>query len=115
MYRQQAWLACKAEALVCASCVQVLLFTATMPQRLQAGAEQWLRRPVKIQVSMNGACISPTITQVFPAGGDMPLHGHKCATNFSICSDNPQFLIALHMTSHAGSDEFYDSAAPHCC
>ncbi|KAK9811040.1 hypothetical protein WJX73_008413 [Symbiochloris irregularis] len=44
--------------------VQVMLFTATMPDSLQQEADTWLRKPERMHVVMNGACISPTITQV---------------------------------------------------
>lgn len=53
--------ACKAQR---RGCLQVQLFTATMPERLQEAARQWLRKPLRIHIHMDGASISPTITQV---------------------------------------------------
>ena len=43
---------------------QVLMFTATMPETLQATAAKWQRKPVKIVVAPGDMSISESITQV---------------------------------------------------
>lgn len=57
--------------------MQVLLFTATMPDSLQQEANAWLRKPERMHVAMNGACISPTITQV-PAWCTLAMSSTHC-------------------------------------
>ncbi len=44
--------------------LQVLLFTATMPEGLQEAAAKWQRKPVSIHLAPGEMSISQTITQV---------------------------------------------------
>lgn len=44
--------------------VQVLLFTATMPDTLQEAAAKWQRKPVMIHLAPGDMSISKTVMQV---------------------------------------------------
>ena len=44
--------------------LQVLLFTATMPDTLQEAAAKWLRKPVIIHLAPGDMSISKTVSQV---------------------------------------------------
>ena len=43
---------------------QVMLLTATMPEGVRAVAEDWCRRPARVEVGVDESLLSPTITQV---------------------------------------------------
>ena len=65
--------------------LQVLLFTATMPEALQEAAAKWQRKPVNIHLAPGEMSISQTITQV---------HSHTVARP-RFCPDLFQHMCEL--------------------
>lgn len=63
---------------MCRTVLQVLLFTATMPEALQKAAAKWQRKPVSIQLAPGEMSISQTITQV---------HSHTAVVSLRSCAD----------------------------
>ena len=62
----------------CHTALQVLLFTATMPEALQEAAARWQRKPISIHLAPGEMSISQTITQV---------HSRIAVVSLCVCPD----------------------------
>ena len=71
----------------CHTALQVLLFTATMPEALQEAAARWQRKPISIHLAPGEMSISQTITQV---------HSRIAVVSLCVC---PDLSFNTYMTS----------------
>ncbi len=83
---------------MCHTVLQVLLFTATMPEALQEAAAKWQRKPVSIHLAPGEMSISQTITQV---------HSHIAVVRPRFCADLSSnthvnlYCLSLAVHAHA--------------
>ena len=97
---------------VCHTALQVLLFTATMPEAVQEAGAKWQRKPVSIHLAPGEMSISQTITQVLPPGhpgitlGFFSKHRRlltpKCVVFYFLahCYARPRFCAGLSFNTH---------------
>jgi len=59
-----SWKVISLFSIITVTALQVLLFTATMPEAVQEAGAKWQRQPVSIHLAPGEMSISQTITQV---------------------------------------------------